>query len=728
MSIKIFNIKIFIYSLLIFIAAISFVLLQLPLTSTFGYEFALIHALIFFFLGGITNLIRIKKQLPLKLYLKFSILILAIPLIIVLIVSLFRDICSFWFGFSFYIIISFIAFWISFFLSEIIHSIFNKYHKSIFLFCFIVLASIPLFEIYFNPQVYFFSPIIGYFPGTIYDEDLNITISLIVYRILNIIYFAGFYLLIRGNLIEKKILITLFLITGVLFHWFSSDLGYSTTHKKLNEILKARIETKNFIIHYDNSVIDSVTIKIIALNHEYFFERLSSGLGFSPKEKINSFIFNNAPQKKIYFGSEQADIAKPWLNEIYISKDSWEKTLKHELTHIFSAEIGKGIFRLADSFNPALIEGFAEAIDNNYDDIDLHTVAASAFHYGYKIDIKELFSGLNFFKTFSGLSYLYAGSFTKYLIDNYGIKSFSIFYKTGNSQKAFGKSIDRLATDYLEFLKGSPVLLSAEQTEYYFARQSIFQKVCPRQIASDLKKADKFFIEKKYSKAEIIYYSILEKSPNYSAITGLINLYFEQKKYFQIKSLLEKHLNNFNRTPYFFNLKLLEADTRVLTEDETNALQIYNFLIDKNPHIKLKLLSELRIELMKNNLLKTYLEANDSLKYKLLIDLNRKKILTSSILSMISLAERLKIPSNKLVESFHSPLIPQYYQEAYVQFMFSKYLLLNDDLINARKLASLALRKSSGSIYYISIQEQFEKCNWFIRNHNIFDKKIEEQK
>jgi hypothetical protein len=60
--------------------------------------------------------------------------------------------------------------------------------------------------------------------------------------------------------------------------------------------------------------------------------------------------------------------------------------------------------------------------------------------------------------------------------------------------------------------------------------------------------------------------------------------------------------------------------------------------------------------------------------------------------------------------------------------MFSKYLLLNDDLINARKLSSLALRKSSGSIYYISIQEQFEKCNWFIRNHNIFDKKIEEQK
>ncbi len=107
--------------------------------------------------------------------------------------------------------------------------------------------------------------------------------------------------------------------------------------------------------------------------------------------------------------------------------------------------------------------------------------SASAFHYGFKINIQELFSGLNFFKSFSGLSYLYAGSFSKYLIEKYGIESFSLFYNSGNTQKAFGKSLDDLSEEYFEFLKSQKILLSKNQIEYYFGRQSIFQKVCPRQ-------------------------------------------------------------------------------------------------------------------------------------------------------------------------------------------------------------------------------------------------------
>ncbi|MEP0861619.1 MAG: tetratricopeptide repeat protein [Ignavibacterium sp.] len=484
----------------------------------------------------------------------------------------------------------------------------------------------------------------------------------------------------------------------------------------MKSILNSRIESKNFVLNYDEEIIDSSEIKIIILNHEYYFERLKRELGFSPEEKIVSFLFNDSRQKKRYFGSEQADVAKPWLNEIYLSRDSWESTLNHELVHIFSAEIGAGIFRLANSFNPALIEGFAEAIDNQYDDIDLHLLSASAFHYGFKINIQELFSGLNFFKSFSGLSYLYAGSFSKYLIEKYGIESFSLFYNSGNTQKAFGKSLDDLSEEYFEFLKSQKILLSKNQIEYYFGRQSIFQKVCPRQIASDLKEAEKLILNKKYSEAENLFTKILNKTSNYSALIGLVNIYIEQKKFDEAKALISKHINEFENTPYYYLITLLEGDVQTLLSNDSIAESNYKFVSESYPHIQLKLLADLRTELLKYNAFKKYLEASDSLKFRILFELNKEKNMIFSILPMINLAEKINIPTKVLLESFHSPLIPESIEDAYVLFRFSKYLLKKGDLVNARKLASLANRKSLDSIYYIAIKEQFEKCNWFIKN------------
>lgn len=579
---------------------------------------------------------------------------------------------------------------------------------------------IPVDEIYSNPQIYFYSPIIGFFPGTIYDEDLNISFTLIFYRTLNFIFFGSLYFVAKRNFVKNKSLtLALFIAVALLFIWISPELGFSTNHTKLNRVLSGKIESENFIIHFDKKGIDSTEIKILLLNHEYYFEKLEKKFGFKPNEKIKSYIFNNRLQKKKYFGSEQADIAKPWLYEIYLSNDSWENTLNHELAHIFSAEIGSGIFRLANSFNPTLIEGFAEAMDDNYDDLELHSLTASAYYYGYKIDIKELFSGLNFFKSFSGLSYLYAGSFSKYLIEKYSMSTYAAFYNSGDSKLAFGKTLDELANDYYEFIKNHRIQLSKNQIEYYFGRNSIFQKVCPRQIAANLKEAEKFIIHKKYSNAEEVYKHILNKTSNYSAILGLITIYTKQERYSAAKSLIDYYITDFERTPYFYFLKLFDGDIKYLISDTSLAIADYKFISENNPNIQLKLLADLRMELQQKIKLKNYLESSDSSKFRILINLNEKENIMSSILPMINLAERIRIQPKNLLEAFHSPLIPSNDEDAYCLFQLSKYLLKNGDLVNARKLASLANRKSFGSVYYIAIKEQFEKCNWFIKNFDV---------
>ncbi len=75
-----------------------------------------------------------------------------------------------------------------------------------------------------------------------------------------------------------------------------------------------------------------------------------------PSKKINVYLFNDREQKKILFGAGNADVAKPWQNSIYISADSWQEYLKHELVHIFTAEFGVGYLSLHLDLMPHLLK------------------------------------------------------------------------------------------------------------------------------------------------------------------------------------------------------------------------------------------------------------------------------------------------------------------------------------------------------------------------------------
>lgn len=720
MNIKTFN-KNFsgFYFFIIVVFILSALLINLPLVGSFGYEFSVFFALLFFISGGLLNIHRAKKNISDKTYFLFVISILVAPLITIFLASFLKPICSFSFGFTFYITLSVMSFIISYFLSEIVRFYFQRFTKTIFLISISFICLIPVLEIYFNPQIYFYSPVIGFFPGTIYDEDVYVTSNLLFYRVLNLLYFGLLFFVIKKQLIKnKKVFASLAFVVVIIFIIVSSQFGFSTTRNQLDKILPSKVETENFIIKYDKAKVDTNEIKNLILSHEFYFDKLKTTLKFNPNKKIISYIFNDKNQKRKYFGSENADVAKPWLYEIYLSRDSWNTSLKHEMLHIFSAEIGNRFLKLAGSFNPALIEGFPEAIDNNFDDIELHTLAASAFHFGYKINIEKLFSGLNFFKSFSGLSYLYSGSFSKFLIDNYGLESYAKFYKMNKAEIAFGKTLSNLSEDYCEFLRNYKMSLSKEQVDYYFGRASIFQKVCPRQIATELKNAEKLLSIKSYSEAEKIYKEILNTTTNYTAVTGLAYIYYEYKHYKKALDLLNKHLNDIRGTPYFYNLKLSVGDFNVLVGDSNSALISYNDLISLNPHINLKSLAEMRLELYKKGYLKNYLTSTDSAKFQILVNLNKQKPILSSLIAMINLAERLNIHPNIIIESFNSPVNPSNDEEAYLVYQLSKFFLNKFEIMNARKLASLSLRKSFNSIYYISIKEHFEKCNWFIKNYD----------
>ncbi len=171
-------------------------LLKLPLTNVFGYEFSVINSLLIILLSGIYTIyffeINFSKEnrdfIP-ELFKSLTPLLI-IPFSVSVINSVFSGFCSFIDGLLFYIVITCPSIIIGISLGLISVLIADRFRVVLlFMLCFGILMIIA-YEIYFNPQVYVFSPIIGFFPGTIYDEGISVSGKLILYRFFNLLFFG----------------------------------------------------------------------------------------------------------------------------------------------------------------------------------------------------------------------------------------------------------------------------------------------------------------------------------------------------------------------------------------------------------------------------------------------------------------------------------------------------------------------------------------------------------
>lgn len=487
------NRSLLIYLIVIFVLNILF--LFLPLLNVFGFEFSLANSIILFFVSGI-YIINYFENLPglsefSKPELKNTgltfIVFLIIPLLVSLFYSSFTMICSLKDGFLFYLVITVPSVILGSSVGLLVFTFFRKFRILIFIILTILILTIPLFEFYCNPQVYFFNPVFGFFPGTIYDEGIKVTAKLILYRLLNLMFFSSIVLLVLKSLKKSfpKIFIAVYTIAiSALFFYLSPVFGFSTTNSSLQKELSVNFKTAHFNIYFSTDIPNSLAKEII-LEHEYDYKILTKFFELQPQGRITSYVFDSSEQKGKYFGSVNADVAKPWLKQVYVSADSYDQTLRHELAHVFTANFGTGIFKVADRLNPAMIEGAAVAAAPFDGDNTIHYMAKLAYQNGYKIKIEHLFRGLNFFGSVSSLSYIYAGSFSKFLIDNFGVIKFEELYSNLNFKEVYKEPVDKITHAYYNFLDSLQIDKNINKAHYYFGRQTIFQKVCPRYVGKD---------------------------------------------------------------------------------------------------------------------------------------------------------------------------------------------------------------------------------------------------
>jgi hypothetical protein len=718
----------FYYDKRIFVSVLTIILfniflINLPLTSVFGYEFSAINSVLLVIISGLLIISFLNRQENyLRNIFKISPVFLIIPLIISIFNSLVGTTCSIVDGLLFYVVITIPAILIGSALGLFAFYLSNLLPRTIFLILLVIIAFIPVFEIYYNPQIYFYNPLIGFFPGTIYDERLDITLKLIVYRLINVgffisLFYSVFQLQKQSRWIIKYLFLLLISCVVILFLLYSSYLGYSTNKSKIESSLKGKCYTEHFEIIYDTSV-DSTFLKNVIINHEYYYFELKKFFMDEPHRKITSFIFKNDRQKGELFGSENADVAKPWLYQIYTTAVNYDNTLKHEIAHIFSASFGTGPFKIAHNFNPALIEGIAEAASPLYNNWYIDQIASIAYNNNYKYPVDKLYSGFNFFGQSSGLSYVYAGSFTNYLINRYGIEKFKEWYKGKPFSDIYGLDLSHMSSKYYEYLQQLGYSDKQSTAQYCFGRQTIFSKFCPRYIGHLLEIGWSKFNKNNFTEAEKDFDYINKITDNYSALFGLVLSEVELKKEKEALLLIDKNISKYRSGSYYYGLELLRGDLLIRNNQYEYARLQYNQINSQNPDLRYNYLSKLRINLSRNDsLIYRYVTGVDSVKYQLLINDNLIDYDYSSFPVILDLAVSLNKPYKDVISVLNGDVIVDDIYSCFAAYYMSKYMMENLDLAGARKFAALALYYNNEDGMRIFLRSHLLRTEWIYYNH-----------
>jgi hypothetical protein len=372
----------------------------------------------------------------------------------------------------------------------------------------ILLASVlwAVWRFYATPAIFAYDPFGGYFPGTIYDEEVAIGAPLLWARVWHLTAAASALalcaLFLDGQTLRVRLsasrgrtrlaLGTLVLCALALtVRSRQAQLGFYLDTRDVQQALGAQRETPHFVLHYSPAGPFAKDLELYVADHEFRYAQLEQLLGVHPDGKVHAYLFDSAAQKQALMGAGHTFIAKPWRKEIYIQAEGWpHSVLMHELAHVFAGRFGDRIFGASRSgigFNVGLIEGIAVAGAWHGGPLTPDEAVKSMREAKIEPPLARVMSmaflGLN-----ASQAYNVAGSFCHFLLENYGPRPLGrVFHEAGSPaswQAAYGVPFETLAQRWSQHIDA--VVLPERESELMrerLKRPSVFHKVCAHELA-----------------------------------------------------------------------------------------------------------------------------------------------------------------------------------------------------------------------------------------------------
>jgi hypothetical protein len=369
-----------------------------------------------------------------------------------------------------------------------------------------------LARLYRDPAVFAFDPFAGFFPGPIYDEALRPPIRLVWFRLANITWLAAAIATAHAWQSPRPLLRprpSLF-VAGVLLAasagWYQArgTLGFHVRHADLERLLPRETRSEHFVLRTDPTAESDADIDLAKQDLEFRYEQLAHILGVEPVLPVTVYRFPSSTAKKDAVGAANTLYAKPWTREVFVQADHFPaQRLRHELAHVFASAFGDRLFGVSLAWHfvgpipwptlaSGLVEGLAEAAD--FDNPDgrstTHQEAEAMLALGKAPQLRRAL-GAGFTFESGPRAYTVAGSFCRFLLDNFGAEKLRALYgSAGDFTRVYGRDLASLEKDWRAFLSALPADESSRaQAEESFRRPAIFQKVCARELAARVSEA-----------------------------------------------------------------------------------------------------------------------------------------------------------------------------------------------------------------------------------------------
>jgi hypothetical protein len=382
----------------------------------------------------------------------------------------------------------------------------------------LVIAGFALHRFYAAPPVFTYNAILGYFPGNLYDEHVQLGAPLWWSRLEQLAWVVAIVAAVASRLDVPRYRITfearpagrrlgplafaaLAATMATTLHLLGGRLGYAIDADDIEHALGGRVETAHFIIHYTKTPELEREIALVAADHELRYAQVVAQLGAAPPGKLRSFYFASREDKARWIGARDVEMAKPWRREIYLEHRGFPHgSLRHEIAHAVASAFGdpwfgvatRRVFGVPLTVSPGLIEGLAVAVDwpAGYDRLTPHEAVRAMQIMGITPTIRELLS-LRFLAVSSARSYTTAGSFLRFLLDRYGAAPLRALYGSGGDfVAAYGKTAAVLEAEWqamIATIQLPPDLVEGSRER--FRHGSVFARPCPHAIAAQRDRA-----------------------------------------------------------------------------------------------------------------------------------------------------------------------------------------------------------------------------------------------
>jgi hypothetical protein len=352
---------------------------------------------------------------------------------------------------------------------------------------------------YTGPAAFLFDPLLGAWPGPLYDEAIAPDLRVVLFRAaaaaegVAIALFAEVWARARrsgaGAALAPALALLLAAGAALGARATLSRLALSGDRAALERALGGRRDgPRCTLLHAGEK--PAAAVDALLAECEFHHADVARALGVDSPPRVVAWVYRSAEEKRRLVGAARTEYAKPWLGEIHlVDAPAPHPVLRHEVVHAVAAAVAGGPLgvpaRAGVLVSAGLVEGLAVALETPRSRWTTHEWSRAARDEGFLPDVRGIVGPAGFWTQAPARAYTAAGSFLAFVLERHGAERLREAYRTGDLAAATGVPLDVLAAEWQRFLDGVEVPPGlADVARARLSRPSVFARPCAREIAT----------------------------------------------------------------------------------------------------------------------------------------------------------------------------------------------------------------------------------------------------